>query len=246
MANARGALLCWALCCSACFEQQPEVQQPPTPPDMTALLAVYDSPTGTFDQERALEAIDAARRLAEQIETLGIDALLLDLVQDAVVALSETDDSAAGEGYLEATRICAGWQPQPEPAEGHGQIELTVGFHEQRVDAVAWGQTTACEYLADGRRVLLYGSTGAVAGDVRLSFAESVAFDSIARQPVLLDLDATAEVDGNPQSADFDFRIDPLTGTLEIRVPVQDGEIVVTMENQAPSLVRAANGGFAL
>ncbi len=246
MADARCSLLCAALCSSACIEQPPEkIEEPPAPPDMSVLESVYDSPSGTFDLDSAPVVLDSARRRADQIAKLGIDVLLLDLVKDAVDALSEAGNAARGEGYLDAERTCAGWQPQPEPAEGHGRIELTVGFREQRVDAVAWGQAIACEYLADGRRVLLYGSSGTVAGDVRLSFGESVAFEHIATQPVLLDLDATAEVDGSPEPADLDFRIASATNMLELRIPVDDGDVIVLAMAGTVAGVRAANGIFA-
>jgi hypothetical protein len=240
------ALLCSTFCSGACIEQPPkEVEEPPAPPDMSALVAVYDSPNGTFDTDAAAAVLDSARSRADQIARLGIDALLLGLVQDAVDALSEAGNAARGEGYLDAERTCAGWQQQPEPAEGHGRIELTVGFREQRVDAVAWGQAIACEYLADGRRVLLYGSSGSVAGDVRLSFGESVAFEQIATRAVLLDLDATAEVDGRPEPADLDFRIDSATSLLELRMAVDDGDVIALAYDGTINGVRAANGVFA-
>ncbi|HVJ17278.1 MAG TPA: hypothetical protein VM686_17735 [Polyangiaceae bacterium] len=231
------ALCCAALAGGACTGREPETALKPTPPDMSALSAVYASPTGTFQRDSAQGPLDAARRALDQIATLRIDAALLDLVQDTAGAVANAGIEATdGDGYLETTRTCA----------GNGRLELTVGFSEQGIDAVAWGQAIACEYLIDGRSILLYGPSGAVAGDVRLSFGEVVAFDRVARQPVLLDLDTTAEVDGLPGPADLDFRVDPRAATLELRIPVDDGDVIVVSENERLSRVRARNGDFTL
>ncbi len=43
---------------------------------------------------------------------------------------------------------------------------------------------------------------------------------------MLVDLDLRAELDGAPADADLDFRLDPASSTLELRIPVDDGDVV--------------------
>ncbi len=241
---------------TGCGEQEPEKVDKPTPPDMSALALVYDAPTGTFDEDSVAVAVDAAHEIASQIESLGIDQALLDAVMQAVDAKmngetttqgnigTHRDYQTEGEGYLLVTRICNGWGAEPMPEPANGDLKLTVGFTEQGVDAVVWGTATSCEYLVDGRQVLLRGLSDSEAGQVRLSFGSAVPFDQVTQRKILLDLDLAADLDGSETLADFDFRIDPVSRTLEVRVPVADGDIIVSASAGLLNGVRAKNGDF--
>ncbi len=247
---------CSACLLAACGEQEPKDIDKPTPPDMSALMAIYEAPTGTFDQDSALVAADAAHDIAQQIAELGIDQALQGTVLEAVDAKlngetttqgsigTHRDYQTDGEGYLLVTRICNGWGAEPMPDPMNGDLRLTVGFTEQGVDAVVWGKATSCQYAQGSHRILLHGLDGAAAGELRLSFGSPVAFDQVAARPMLLDLDIAAELDGTETLADFDFRIDPLTGTLELRVAVADGDIIVSASTSLLTGVRAKNGNF--
>jgi hypothetical protein len=130
------------------------------------------------------------------------------------------------------------------PDEANGNLRLTVGFTEAGVDAVVWGTATTCQYLVDGRQVSIHGLSGTETGEVRLTFGNTVAFQQVAQTRMLLDLDIAAELDGMPFLADFDFRVDPTTETLEVRVAVGDGDIIVVASQTLLTGVRAQNGDF--
>jgi len=246
--SAVATLFCAGLCCIGCGQGHPDPVYEPAPPDMSALIATYDSPTGTFDPEFMPEVRSAARDIARRIRTIGVGDLLLGLVHDATVALVGAGAERTDGGFFQARRACSGWEQQLDPTAlgGNGRVELTMAYSQWGLDAVAWGEVIACEYLAQERRILLYGLDSTVAGAVRLSFGRPVTFNRVAERPVLIDLDATVEVDDSPEPADFDFRIDQTSLALELRIAVADGDVIVQISEDEPTGVRAANGDFPL
>lgn len=228
----------------------------PTPPDMTLLAAAYEAPDGVLDENTAAEAVETAHGIVDTVSALGIDETLLDTVLEAVEAkqTGETDSTGAigtqrqalteGEGYLAVTRICNGWGSEPAPDAAHGAIRLTVGFTEAGVDPVVWGEIEQCQYLAGDSQVLLRGLDGAGAGAVKVYFGGPVPFDGVAQARALFDLDLVGVIDGAEVSADFDFRVDGERVLLEVRIPTSSGDLIATIDGDAFTGVRAANGTF--
>ncbi len=228
--------------CTACGPElgEGDVEKPPAP-DTSELTAAYDSPTGSFDEKSAASAIAAAQSNILTLVTLDVDQLLVDLVNSTATAQVQTD--AEGTGYMLATRICAGWTPGTVNEKQNGRLELIVPFSKGAYDPVMWGQAISCRYLSP-EEVLLRGPSGRPAGDVMLDFGEAVPFVDVARHRVLVDLDTGAQVDGKAAAADLDFRYDPASATLELRVPGTDGDVIVITQNGALRGVRADNGDF--
>jgi hypothetical protein len=251
------APLAFALAC-ACGDPEPRDVNKPAPPDMAALLAVYDAPDGVLTAETAAEALEAASAIRDTIVALGVDETLIDTVLEAVAAKesSATESTSAGslgtsrqaltegEGYLLATRICNGWGAEPAPDPAHGAIRLTVPFTEAGLDPVIWGEVESCQYLIDGSQVLLHGLEDTPAGAVRVSFGAPVAFDGIARARALFDFDLAGDLDGMRLSADFDFRVDAERESFEVRIPTSSGAVIAVLSADAFTGVRAANGDF--
>jgi hypothetical protein len=243
-----------ALC--ACGGPEPKDVKKPTPPDMTALAAVYEAPSGVLSQETVTEAYDAARAIFDAVQALGIDQTLIVTVLEAVEAQqsgqtttmgatgTERQALTEGEGYMLATRICNGWGPEPVPDTAHGAIRLTVGFTEAGIDPVVWGEVERCQYLVGASQVLLRGLAGADAGAAKVFFGEPVPFDAVAEARALFDFDVAGELDGGEIAADFDFRIDVAGETYEVRIGTSTGDLIAVVSGQAFTGVRAANGDF--
>jgi hypothetical protein len=252
----RFGLLATSLALAACGGPQPKDVEKPAPPDMTPLAAAYETPDGVLTEETAAEAYDAAHAIFDSVSALGIDQTLIDTVLDAIEAKQsgETESQGAigtqrqslteGEGYMQATRICNGWGPEPLPDTANGAIRLTVGFTEAGIDAVVWGSVESCQYLVAESQVLLRGIDGADAGSVKVYFGGSVPFDGVAQARALFDFDLGGAVDDVAVDADFDFRIDAAAETFEVRIETSTGNLIAVVSGDTFSGVRAANGDF--
>jgi hypothetical protein len=232
----------------------------PAPPDMSALVAAYESPDGTLNELVMLQALLFVSDRRQLVEDLGIDRELLAVVRD--VFESEYDpngvttlDAELGvhreplavlsEGYLVARRICAGFQGVGRPdAERDGWLRLLATFTAAGPDPVVWGEAVDCRYGVEDRRIVL----GIGGGDVRLHIGRGLGFDDVGSEPVIFDLDLEAALDDQPIRFDFDFRVLG-TEAVELRVPrdvvpAAAGELVVQYSGGELIGVRAGNGSF--
>lgn len=231
----------------------------PKPPDMTALVAAYDAPSGVFD-EAAVDALTAELlERAPIVERLGLDVSVAGVVDQAVDASDDPEKESAsvpgggsevgadesgsllqGEGFLLITRTCDGWTSPPVAAKENGSMMLHAGFTEAGLDPVVWGTLTECKYLFDDTQVTVGGRGNDDDGDVRLHLAEK----DILSNPLLFDLDAEVTLGTDPpRDVDFDFRILPGKG-FELRLPATNGPVVVQVVDGTLGSIRAKNGVF--
>jgi hypothetical protein len=245
-----------ALALSACGGQPIDK---PKAPDMTALVAAYETPEGTFDEATVAALTAELLERAPIVQRLGFDVSIAGVVDQAVdesddpskettsvpgsgseVAADEGGSLLQGNGYLVITRICDGWSSPAVAAQENGAMALNAGFTEDGLDPVVWGTLTECKYLFDGTQVTVGGRGNDDDGDVRLHLAEK----DLLSHPLLFDLDAEVTLGSDPpREVDFDFRILPGEG-FELRLPATNGHVVVQVADGQLGTIRADNGDF--
>jgi hypothetical protein len=207
----------------------------PTPPDLSALVAAYENPTGTVAPQDVSCIGQAAldRVLDDRLEPLR------DLVADALSTLRQRmqasglptdtaepidEDEPRLRGVVHVERICRGWDPQataPDP-DRNGRIDLNALVHGSMVPVV-WGQATACQgrvgqggpatlelYLNASLEIFLY--RGLVGG---------------GPPTFLLALHGEYGIDGERWPVNWDFRMS--ASSIDLRIARDDGDLVASV-----------------
>lgn len=235
----------------------------PTPPDMTALVARYADPRGTFDASVAGAAVAQGREVVRIAIAIGIARRLretlnatfdeLDAQEQGVTDSSEfgeTQQIAAllrGEGTLRIHRICDGHGDALAPNEiRDGTLDLIVNLTHRGLDPVIWGWVASCRYRELGVRVELQEGTGLELGDLRAFVGDNYTIDNFgADSPMLLELDMRGRLGGASLGVRFDIKALPAPRGFEVRVGVDDGDVVLRFTASEELVrVRAGNGDF--
>ncbi|MBI4701326.1 MAG: hypothetical protein HY744_09235 [Deltaproteobacteria bacterium] len=260
MDNLHRSLLLVPCAAAAAACQQPV--EKPTPPDMSALVAAYANPSGTFDQAAVQEMVDTVTKTLNSFAELGIDGRLGELLGTLGDSVSgpesqpqgevKSEDGALvieGEAYLEITRICSGWGPEPKPDPANGTLTLNVNLTDIRLDPVLWAGAAGCRYRQEDVTVLLDRGSRRDVGDVRAYVGEQATLDNLGKQPIIVEVDVTAtlqaDAGGAAATVAFDVRLVPDPQTIEVRVPTSRGDLIAGSSSQGIVQVRASNGTFA-
>lgn len=225
----------------------------PTPPNLQPLLDAYSSPTGTIDQK----TFDSVKQTVFDRQSLLDQAEVDQLFTDALdVSLAGAADAGAadagkpvdvpkfeGDGYVTVTRICGGWG-NAVPDKANGSMRFTMTFSEKGPDPVVWGTFSDCTYSTGGAHVRVGAGKDGQTGQMSADFGHGLSFSGYDGSPVLFSANVLAEVDGQPYTIDFDFRITPNTREIELRVPVQDGDVIIELSTASFLGIRAGNGIF--
>lgn len=243
-----------------------EVEKPPAP-DMQALLDAYAGPTAALSMATLPELSAGLAARVATVDSIQVDRRVLDAAAVALAQVPQQTSAAPqalardelsfvaqpltvqGEGYLEVTRICDGWNSVPVPDFANGFMELTVGFTEQGLDPVIWGTLSACKYKLGEHTVELDGiAPDPRAGDVRVFVGRNGTRSNFAAfpDPVLVELAARVLVDGSEVTGQLSFRIDLNTRWLELLVPLTGGHVLAAVATDRARVVRvrAVNGSF--
>ncbi len=226
----------------------------PTPPDMQPLVDAYKTPTGSIDQK----TFDAVKQELLDRQSLLDQAQVDQLFSDAAdVALAGNVDAGAadaghavdvpkfeGDGYVTVTRICGGWG-NAKPDKANGTMKFTMTFTGKGPDPVVWGSFSDCTYSYGGANIRVGAGDGGQTGQVSADFGQGLSFSGYDGSPVLFNVNVLAEIDGQPNTIDFDFRITPATRHVELRVPVPDGDVIVELSTAGFAGIRAKNGTFS-
>ncbi|MEB2310442.1 MAG: hypothetical protein OZ921_01080 [Sorangiineae bacterium] len=228
----------------------------PTPPDMSDLVAVYQSPSGRFEPATAEAMLADFERLAAELEKTGLDTAVLaplgaalDETLSAAQTPSETDGARPrpdldADGTLSLRRICAGWGAEPRPDQANGALSLRVNFSEAGLDPVIWGDASSCKYLVGGASRLLLASGSGRVGDVRLWIGRSATFANFMTQVIVMDVDLTVEIDGVRAALRADFQWDPARRSPSFAVESTGGKVIVSRGSTGALRVSAKNGTF--
>lgn len=255
--NTRAAVVVFCQLVAAgmgCGEQLANVDEP-TPPDMSALVEMYEAPDGTFATSSAEVVLKAAQAVRAALESIAIHTQVIDALESVFGGKSETDDASGekdqpsisevvqGTGYLVVTRICSGWATKPIPAAGNGKLTIYVNFSDQGLNPVIWGAVDQCHYRVGDAVVSLSDGASAVGSSLRLYVGNSMTFKEFGGSPMLFAVDLNVTINDEVLETRFNVRIDPQTGQLATAIPVDDGVLIVSMLG-TEWRVQAANGIF--
>lgn len=162
-----------------------ETRTKPEPPDMDALVESYAMPSRNFDAQAAIDLQQLVeRKVRELIDASGI----VDAIEAAIEALNNEPQAAApleleGEGFVTLTRTCAGHGIPAPPVnkDANGFLELTVGYSDDGIDPVVFGDAVACKEQFGSSQVDL-------AGELNVSFGKAIKLAELATTPLLFDL----------------------------------------------------------
>jgi hypothetical protein len=206
-------------------------EEVPVPPDMSALVEAYRTPTAPLDQA-TLDALVEPLRLKLDVtrELDDLDYISEEVVDPAVDAAGEEggDSSPFGlraEGFARIHHVCRGpdRDSPPDPA-ANGFLELVMTFSEEGIEPIVWGLAHACRMPVTGRDVL-------IDGHVSLHLPERI-FELSAR----VEVDGSELVDGG-----FDIRF---AGGIELKLDVAAGHVIFFLGGEGPGF-RAADGIWA-
>lgn len=226
--------------------------QKPTPPDMQPILDAYNAPTGSIDQKTFDSLKQAVLDRQSLLDKADVDQLFSEA---ASVALAGNADAGAdagkavdlpqfeGDGYVTVTRICGGWG-NDKPDKANGSMRFTMTFTEQGPDPVVWGTFSDCMYSYGGVDLEVGAGKDGQTGQVSADFGTGLSFSGYDGSPVLFNASLLVQVDGQQQTIDFDFRITPATRELDLRMPVQDGDVIIELSTAGFLGIRAKNGVF--
>lgn len=212
----------------------------PDPPDLSPLIAAYQTPTATLDPDRAGELGDAVAIAGQLFDLFGVDNPIAEGTSEPLEqAAGEPGEDAEiegdgerpfgleGDGFARIRYVCPGWPGHAErSAEVTGLLETNVRFSERGLDAVLWGVADRCAMVAAGAELLLDG-------ELAIAYAEGLLFSFAA------DLEVSGE---RLFEETFDFRID-LDG-FEVRRQLASGDHVIVVVGLDGLRLRAANGEF--
>lgn len=250
----RGSILLVVVASAACRK---ETINKPVPPDMSDVLRSLDAPAGTFDAETAGAVKATATDAVNGVIGSGLPQRLLEEAK-AIAQKSQRDGAEGstrtqairpaafeGEGFGRVTRICDGWSSQPTPdAAANGSLSMTITFSELTVDPVVWGNADRCKLLLGTRRVQLDRVAPDGPPNVGIHLGGALAPADIGTLPVVIALAAHAQIDDLEIGGTFAVRLSPGAQTLELAVPVTDGNVVVTVGGKELVGVRDKNGTF--
>jgi hypothetical protein len=230
----------------------------PTPPmqtEMAALVAAYDSPTGTFDTAKAEDTLMRAQARLADLQLDWLPELMSEVLArvdsrleqsgltDDPATLTDTDaDRPIVDAYATVHRVCKGWVDnagQPDEAT-NGSIEITAVVEDGFLNRAAWGTATNCQ-----ARMLPAGKAafdGYLDGTVILHLEGALTQD-VSQARFLFYLTGSMGVAGRMASGSFDFRF--IEGKIEYRLQQPDGGDIVIIVGVTTLGVRDRTGMYS-
>lgn len=179
----------------------------------------------------ALAGVKAAGKDDEetQQQTLGADSGLE--VQRLALDI-------AGTGFMRVKRTCNGWGAEPvADRDANGYVDLVVGFTDNGLDRVIWGDFHGCKYLVNGQQLFIEGA-------VTLTFSDPVNFKTFDDLKFVVGLEAE-NLSFNDQvfTGNFDFALLISSGVVEIKIDVADKHLLLVVSG-SQVILRAENGDW--
>jgi hypothetical protein len=230
----------------------------PTPPmkaEMAALVAAYDSPTGTFDTTRAEDTLMRAQARLDELQLDWVPELMSEVLarvdsrldQNGLsgdpATLTDTDpDRPIIDAYATVHRVCKGWVDtagQPDEAN-NGSIEITAVVDDGFLSRDAWGTATNCHarMLPAGRAAF----DGYLDGTVILHLEGALTQD-VSQARFLFYLTGSMGVANRMASGSFDFRF--TEGKIEYRLQQPSGGDIVIIVGVTTLGVRDRTGMYS-
>jgi hypothetical protein len=236
----------------------PEPVVLPTPPmqaEMAALVASYDSPTGTFDTTKAEDTLMRAQARLDELQLDWVPELMSEVLarvdnrldQNGLsgdpATLTDTDaDRPIIDAYATVHRVCKGWVDtagQPDEAS-NGSIDITAVVEDGFLSRDAWGTATNCH-----ARMLPAGKAafdGYLDGTVILHLEGALTQD-VSQARFLFYLTGSMGVANRMASGSFDFRF--TEGKIEYRLQQPTGGDIVIIVGVTTLGVRDRTGMYS-
>ena len=224
-----GAALATALAVAACDGSL----SMPSAPNLDAVVATYENPPGTVDTARVNQMLADAHARMKELHLDWLPPLIVGVVSRLRERMEDnglpTDPQVAPnsnkkniDAVAKVTHVCRGFQDPPESpdAEKNGTFELTATIQTGSLERIVWGTAAACrERITVGDRVTVDAQLD---GTVILYLYGPLP-STLAEVQLLVRI----EKPGATGASGFDFRI--VAGTVEFRLPAQDGDIIVAV-----------------
>ena len=238
-----------------CGSDPVEAPLPPDVAETAAIVAAYETPSGSIDRA---ELAEVAARVRGRLEDLQLDgpaklmaAALTRLRQrfaDGGVpvdpAATEDTDRARLRAVARVTRTCPGFHDAPPTpdAEQNGRVELTATVREGELGRYLWGRATACRSWIDPSETSILSEPLDFVIDGTLHVYLYAPLPRTPRDASFL-LRFAGEIGGRQSVHSIDFDVRLMNLVLEFRHGVGDGHIVVAVGLDEFTL-RAKNGSF--
>jgi len=215
--------------------------QVPAPPNLDAIVAVYEHPPGQVDQAHVQQTLaDAQARLQElHLDWLPslvaeVAARLRQRLQDNGLPVDPTArpdrNRRAIDAVVRINHVCAGLTDPPGPPapQTNGTIDLTATVKQGYLERTIWGTASNCqERITVGNHVT---ADAHLNGTLILYLYGPLPEDpSQLSLLVRVERPATAAADAalttSQSSSGFDFRV--LSSAVEFRLPQPSGDVVV-------------------
>jgi hypothetical protein len=127
----------------------------------------------------------------------------------------------SGEGWARLTRICGGTGGEAVADESNGTVELTIGFTDQGLDRVVWGDFHQCEMRIGDSAVDLDGQ-------IRLDLGDTIGLDGKGDFRPTIEIVGTVKHDGKKQQVAVDLQLGFEDGpSISMLLALPDDERVV-------------------
>lgn len=147
------------------------------------------------------------------------------------------DVELVGEGYARIHRICPGALDAPTPDEANGYLEMVVGFTDEGLDPIVWGEAHACVVRVADETFTFDGSVALAVDDRPWELGPDLA-------PVVV-IDAEGRNGSTTVRVRLDLQVDLAERGIALGLELDSGETLEFFARADAKGFRAANGEWA-
>jgi hypothetical protein len=229
------------------------IELPEPPVEVEQLVAEYEEPSGTLNEQGAAALVTEALRRQQLVDASQLGLVVAEQLvairgqlegRDLPTTPGQTaPDLPELDAFVRLRRICRGWEDDGAPPDQglNGFIELTAVVEQGRLTPVLWGPAERCRTRVPlpGERELTWNAY--LDGDLWVRPIGSLPRD-VTEADFLLGFQGTVGGERLRGTVNFDLRF--AYPQIELRLPVADGNVIASVGLEGVSL-RARNGQFA-
>jgi len=235
-ANAFVLAICFVLGGSACRRLHV-----PEGPDLTAIAAIYDEPTGMVSNENIEEAVNQAMMALSLVEELGSLGFVVETLKDVgekVKTVAKQDDGSLFKvnAVSEVDSICPGSEPKASVREENGDLSFTLTVKNSSIEEVVWGEFVDCQIYQAGQGIVIDSSMDIYLGG-------RVPLNQLSLNSLLFQLVGEFRSSSKVTPLNLDFRL--VDDTTEIRIPAANGDVIFRFaQRQKQVALQTREGSF--